>query len=80
MRLRRRGGEMAPWDGLERWLRGFVAFITNKRAFTEEMARQSPVVRECRAAIYAAGGPCCAAPSRREARAPTWRSTTCCGC
>jgi AcrR family transcriptional regulator len=49
--------DLDPWDALEHWLRGFVAFITNKRAFTEEMARESPVVRDCRAAIYAVGAP-----------------------
>jgi AcrR family transcriptional regulator len=49
--------DLGPWDALEHWLRDFVTFITNKRAFTEEMARESPVVRDCRAAIYAVGVP-----------------------
>ncbi|WP_329129547.1 TetR/AcrR family transcriptional regulator [Streptomyces sp. NBC_01476] len=49
--------DLGPWESLERWLRDFVTFIGNKRAFTEEMARESPVVLECRKAIYAAGGP-----------------------
>ncbi|MFC4031216.1 TetR/AcrR family transcriptional regulator [Streptomyces polygonati] len=49
--------ELGPWDALDGWLRNFVAFITNKRAFTEEMARESPIVLACRTAIYAVGEP-----------------------
>lgn len=50
-------GGLGPWDALEQWLRNFVVFIGNKRAFAEEMARESPIVLACRRAIYAAGKP-----------------------
>nr|WP_202451673.1 TetR/AcrR family transcriptional regulator [Streptomyces sp. SID4948] len=50
-------GHLGPWEALEQWLRNFTGFITNKRAFTEEMARESPIVLACRTAIYAVGEP-----------------------
>jgi hypothetical protein len=39
------------------WLLRFVDFILGKRAFTEEMAHDSPAVSSCRARIYAAADP-----------------------
>jgi AcrR family transcriptional regulator len=44
-------------EALMTWLLRFVNFILGKRAFTEEMAHDSPTVASCRARIYAAADP-----------------------
>jgi len=46
-----------PWDALVAWLRRFVEYTATKRAIIEELAKQSPLFKGCRAEIVAAGQP-----------------------
>jgi AcrR family transcriptional regulator len=48
---------LTPQGALEEWFRRFVRFITGKRAFAEEMAHDTELVREARARIYAIADP-----------------------
>lgn len=45
------------WRALEVWLRRFVDFIIGKRAFAEEMAHDTELVRDVRRRIYATAEP-----------------------
>lgn len=46
-----------PWVALEFWLRRFVRFIIGKRAFAEEMAHDTELVKDARRRIYATADP-----------------------
>jgi AcrR family transcriptional regulator len=46
-----------PWEALVAWLHRFVEYTATKRAIIEELAKQSPLFRGCRADIVAAGEP-----------------------
>ena len=49
--------ELAPWDGLTRWLRSFVGYLGTKRAVATALDPDSEVYRACRAALSEAGTP-----------------------
>ncbi|MFC8800981.1 TetR/AcrR family transcriptional regulator [Promicromonospora sp. NPDC057138] len=46
-----------PWEAFERWLDHFVDYVGTKRVLVEGLNRESPVMRSCRGAMYAAGEP-----------------------
>lgn len=48
---------MEPWHGLEHWLRRFVEYVGTKHALIDGINRESPVLKNCRDAMYAAGSP-----------------------
>ncbi|WP_432839395.1 TetR/AcrR family transcriptional regulator [Dactylosporangium sp. CA-092794] len=48
---------LEPWDALTGWLHRFVDYAATKRALSEEINRDSPMIRECRTAIHEAAGP-----------------------
>jgi AcrR family transcriptional regulator len=55
--LEPRPDDSDPWRALETWLRRFVDFIIGKRAFAEEMAHDTDLVRDVRRRIYATADP-----------------------
>jgi AcrR family transcriptional regulator len=50
-----------PWDGLTRWLHGFVGYIATKQALADELfaiaEHNAAVFKDCRAALHTAGQP-----------------------
>ena len=58
--LCRAAGEVAPlepWEALTAWLRRFVRYVATKKAIYEEINKDSPMIKGCRAMMYDAGGP-----------------------
>jgi AcrR family transcriptional regulator len=53
--------ELPPWEALVGWLHRFVAYLGTKQALAEELLsyieRDADLFQNCRAALYAAGGP-----------------------
>jgi AcrR family transcriptional regulator len=48
---------LEPWEALTAWLRRFVGYVATKRAISEEINRDSELMRGSREAMYAAGEP-----------------------
>jgi AcrR family transcriptional regulator len=50
-----------PWDGLVKWLHGFVGYIATKQALADELfavaEKKADVFANCRAALHDAGEP-----------------------
>jgi AcrR family transcriptional regulator len=46
-----------PWDAFAGWLARFTQYIGTKRALVEGLTRESGVMVQCRAAMYASGEP-----------------------
>ena len=53
--------DLPPWDAFTGWLRRFVAYMGTKQALAEELLGSAnpntTVFKNCRTAIFAAGGP-----------------------
>jgi AcrR family transcriptional regulator len=48
---------LRPGEGLETWIRRFVAYLGTKKALLAALDRQTEAVLACKAALYASGGP-----------------------
>ncbi|MEN2740048.1 helix-turn-helix domain-containing protein [Microbacterium sp. X-17] len=48
---------LSPREGLDGWLARFVQYIGTKRALVEGLTRDSDVMAQCRATMYASGEP-----------------------
>jgi AcrR family transcriptional regulator len=50
-----------PWDALNRWFEGFIAYIGTKRALAAELSnyleQDAPLFQTCRTSLYGAGEP-----------------------
>jgi AcrR family transcriptional regulator len=49
--------DLPPWDALTAWLQRFIGYIATKRSILEELNRDSPMLKESKEAMYAAGEP-----------------------
>jgi AcrR family transcriptional regulator len=50
-----------PWEALNRWFEGFIAYIATKRALAAELQNylepEAPLFQSCRTALFEAGEP-----------------------
>jgi AcrR family transcriptional regulator len=49
--------DLPPWEALTAWLERFIGYIATKRSILEELNRDSPMLKESKKAMYAAGEP-----------------------
>jgi AcrR family transcriptional regulator len=63
-----------PWDALTRWFQRFIGYMATKQALAAELLsyveRDAEVFKNCRQALYSAGGPLLARAQEAQAVRP----------
>ena len=49
--------KLPPFEALRHWLGRYTGYVATKRALVASLNRNSPALKSCRDALYAAGGP-----------------------